>query len=199
LKKENREHNLSSRLLLSSTIHSDDKTEIIEKALRAGKHVLADDPVTTSVTEYCRLVNLAHQCRRHLQDTTMFVYHHAVREFLDCILDEKSFGEITEIKALFDINPKDGRFRGILDPNDAANERRGVIGDLCRYCAVLGLLIFQRSGRKALSAQITGIARDDKGILNHVVCQVNFEGVSLSCLFIRVFYMTRQIYQFCRL
>jgi len=157
------------------------KTAIIEKALISGKHVLADDPVTTSVSEYCRLINLAHEHQRHLQDTTMLACHHAFRRFLDCILDKAKFGEIKKVDARFDINPENARFHGILDPNDAANERRGVIGDLVRYCAVLGILIFQRSGRKALSAQIKGVERDDNGLPNHVVCVVNFEsGASLT-------------------
>ena len=110
----------------------------------------------------------------------MFVYHHAVREFIDCILDTETFGDITKIDVCFDINPTDARFHGILDRND---NRRGVVGDLCRYCAVLGLLIFQRSGRKAISVQINGIERDQDDLPIHVVCDVIFEGVSHYCVF----------------
>lgn len=155
--------------------HCSNKTDIIEKALKAGKHVLADDPIATSVQDYCRLINLAHAQKKHLQDTTMFVYHHAVREFMSSILDVEKFGEIKKVDACFDINIKDARFHGIT-----ADERRGCIGDLCRYCAVLGVLIFQRSGRKALSAQVTTVKRDQDGLPAHCICRVKFEGVSLG-------------------
>ena len=156
------------------------KVALIEQALRAGKHVLADDPITTSVEEYCRLINVAHACRLHLQDTTMFVYHHAVREFLQSVLVAKrgEFGEIRKVDACFDINPKDPRFRGVIE----ADGRRGCLGDLCRYCAVIGTLIYTRSNRKALSAQVLAKQLDDQGLPSHAVCVVNFEGVSIECL-----------------
>ena len=150
-----------------------DMTNIIEKALQAGKHVLVDDPVTTSVQDYCRLINLAHSQKKHLQDTTMFVYHHAVREFLTCILDEAMFGVIKKVDACFDIDSEGARFRGI-----ASDEQRGCIDDLCRYCVVLGLLVFQRSRRKAISAQVTKVERDNQGFPMHCICRVKFQGVS---------------------
>ena len=148
-------------------------TNVIERALQAGKHVLVDDPVTTSVQDYCRLINLAHSQKKHLQDTTMFVYHHAVREFLTYILDEATFGEIKKVDACFDIHSDDARFRGIT-----SDEQRGCIDDLCRYCVVLGLLVFQRSGRKAISVQVTTVERDERGFPMHCMCRVKFQGVS---------------------
>jgi predicted dehydrogenase len=148
-------------------------SKIIEQALHAGKHVLVDDPVTTSVADYCRLVDLAHSQKKHLQDTTMFVYHHAVREFLTCVLDEATFGDITKVDACFDIDSEGARFRGI-----ASDEQRGCIDDLCRYCVVMGLLVFQRSRRKAISVQVRKVERDDQGFPMHCICRIKFEGVS---------------------
>lgn len=161
-------------MLLPRPFHDRNKVALIEQALRAGKHVLADDPITTSVEEYCGLINVAHACRLHLQDTTMFVYHHAVREFLQSVLAKDKFGEIRKVDACFDINPKDSRFRGVIE----ADGRRGCLGDLCRYCAVIGTLIFTQSNRKALSAQVLAKQLDDKGLPSHAICVINFEGVS---------------------
>ena len=156
-----------------------DKLSLVERCLLAGKHVLVDDPITSDMNEYCRLVNLAHESKRHLQDTTMFIHHHAVREFLECVLNKDEFGEITKVNTCFDINPDDPRYRGILvDPKKFVNkDRRGCIATLCRYCAVLGILIFQRSGRRALTAQVTNIELDDCGHPAHCICKIKFEGV----------------------
>ena len=134
-----------------------------------------DDPIATSVDEYCRLVNLAHLQKVHLQNTTMFVYHYAVQEFLAWILDEEKFGEIRRIDACFDMNSKVTHCYGF-----ASDERDGCIHDLCRYCAIMGLLIFQKSKRKALTAQIVHVARDDHGNPTHCDCRIQFEEVRAS-------------------
>lgn len=152
---------------------ADNHADIIEKALLAGKHVLVDDPITTSVEEYCRLVNLAHSQKKHLQSTTMFVYHYAVQEFLACILDEQVFGEIRKVDTCFDINRKVTHSYGI---GLSDGECGGCINDLCRYCAIMGLLIIQRSKRNARTVQVTSVELDANGKPIHCVGQVKFEG-----------------------
>ncbi|KAI2500660.1 oxidoreductase [Fragilaria crotonensis] len=153
---------------------ADNHADVIERALLADKHVLVDDPITTSVDEYCRLVNLAHSRKRHLQNTTMFVYHYAVREFLAYVLHEQRFGEIRNVDTCFDINSKVTRFYGF-----ESDESSGCINDLCRYCAIMGLLVFQRSKRNALTAQVTNVELDANGNPLHCICQVKFEGDAL--------------------
>jgi len=121
-------------------------------------------------------VNIAHACKRHLQDTTMFVYHHAVQRFLGSILDKDRFGEVKSIDTCFYINSEEARSHGILNPS--TDVCQGYLGDLCRYCAVLGLLVFQRSGHDPISAQVTAKEVDDRGQPIHIRCLVKFEGVS---------------------
>ena len=108
----------------------------------------------------------------------MFVYHYAVQEFLAWILDEALFGEIRRVDACFDINSKVTRYYGF-----GSDESNGCINDLCRYCAVMGLLVFQRSKRQALTAQVAHVARDDEGNPTHLECRVEFEGVR-ACIIV---------------
>jgi hypothetical protein len=102
----------------------------------------------------------------------MFVYHYAVREFLAYILDEQRFGEIRKVDTCFDINSNVTRFYGF-----GSDESSGCVDDLCRYCAIIGLLVFQRSKWNALTAQVTNVERDTDGNPLHCICQVKFEGV----------------------
>lgn len=108
----------------------------------------------------------------------MFVYHYAVQEFLAWILDEQSFGEIRRVDACFDINSQGTLFYGV-----GSDKRTGCINDMCRYCAIMGLLIFQKSKRKALTAQITHVVRDADGSPSHCICRIIFEGVRTVCVY----------------
>lgn len=105
----------------------------------------------------------------------MFVYHYAVREFLAYVLDEQRFGEIRNVDTCFDINSKVTRFYGF-----ESDESSGCIDDLCRYCAIMGLLVFQRSKRNASTAQVTNVELDANGNPLHCICQVKFEGVRMA-------------------
>jgi hypothetical protein len=160
-----------------------------------------DDPITTSVDDYCHIINLAHSQKKHLQNSTKFVYHYPVLEFLDCILDEEQFGTIRRVDACFDINRQDARHYGFGIPDDDRsncinnnkqnhnnthynNDKKrvpigsyGCIDDLCRCCAVMGLLIFQRDKQKPLTAQVTNVQLDANGNPSHCICRVKFEGV----------------------
>jgi predicted dehydrogenase len=62
-------------------------------ALRAGKHVLVEKPMTASVREGEELLQLAEQSGRVLMVDHTFVYHGAVRKIKE-ILDSGELGEI---------------------------------------------------------------------------------------------------------
>lgn len=163
-----------------------DRGRYVELALKANKHVLVDDPITHSLTEFQNLIHLALMRKLHLQDTTMFIYHYGLRKFEERILDKESFGDITKISTVFDINPADARYRGISTPSNST-ECWGVIGSLVRYCLVLGNLILLRAGKKAVSARITHLDKDTNGIPLHSMCTITFDGnctLEIDCSYI---------------
>jgi predicted dehydrogenase len=163
-----------------------DRGNYVEQALKANKHVLADDPITYSIPQFQRLVHLALERRLHLQDTTTFIYHYGLRRFEQCVLEKESFGDITKMCATFDMNPTDARYRGILTPSNST-ESLGVIGSLVRYCLLLGNLVYIRAGRKAVSAQITHHDKNASGVPVHAKCLIKFNGgctMDIDCSYI---------------
>lgn len=74
----------------------------VEAALRAGKHVLAEKPLTTSTRHTARLFRLARQRGLALVENVMFVHHpqHAVVQKL---VAEGRIGELRSLRAEFTI------------------------------------------------------------------------------------------------
>lgn len=163
-----------------------DRGRYVELALNANKHVLVDDPITHSLPEFQNLIQLALVRKLHLQDTTMFIYHYGLRRFEERVLDKDSFGTITKVSTVFDINPADARYRGISTPSNST-ECWGVIGSLVRYCLVLGNLLLLRAGQKAVSARITHLDKDANGVPVHAMCTITFDGncsMDIDCSYI---------------
>ncbi|MGA5595045.1 Gfo/Idh/MocA family protein [Streptomyces cellulosae] len=85
----------------------------VEAALRAGKHVLAEKPLTTDLASTRRLLDLARDRGLALVENVMFVHHtqhRAVRELLDSAV----IGELRALHAVFTIPqppPQDIRHR----------------------------------------------------------------------------------------
>lgn len=152
-----------------------DRGHYAELALRANKHVLVDDPITTSIPQFQLLVHLAQEKKLHMQDTTTFIYHHGLRKFELCVLDKESFGDINNISVCFDINPTFAREHGILTVSNSTNSL-GVIGTLVRYCLILGNLVYIRAGREPVSAQITYLETNEDGVPMHAICVIKFNG-----------------------
>lgn len=55
------------------------------QALRSNKHVLLNDPRSTSYNSFLQQVEAARASRRFVQFSTMFVHHYRVQRFLDCV------------------------------------------------------------------------------------------------------------------
>lgn len=88
----------------------------VGRALEAGKHVLAEKPLTTSAAETARLVRLAREAGLVLMENFMFVHHpqhHRVRR----LLADGAVGEPLVLSAAFTIPPRpadDIRYRADL-------------------------------------------------------------------------------------
>lgn len=89
----------------------------VEAALRAGKHVLAEKPVTTDPLRTERLFALAASVKRVLMENVMFV-HHPQHAAVRRLLGEGAIGELRALHAAFAIPPPpdgDIRYRAELD------------------------------------------------------------------------------------
>lgn len=149
------------------------RSQLVKSALRSKKHVLVDDSISQSVEEFAHLLSIANRHKCHLQDTTMFVHHYAVQQFLGCVLDD-TFGIIQKIDATFDINPQSDHFFNTFKAT--AEDSTGCIDNLCRYCALLGAVVFMKDGKRPVSARVTQQLRQQKnGLPLHAVCQISFE------------------------
>ncbi|MER8236261.1 Gfo/Idh/MocA family oxidoreductase [Streptomyces sp. NPDC094049] len=88
----------------------------VERALAAGKHVLAEKPLTTCVADTVRLVGAARAAGLVLRENVMFVHHPAHRH-VRRLLREGAIGELRTMTAAFTIPPRpvdDIRYRAEL-------------------------------------------------------------------------------------
>lgn len=85
-------------LPLPAALHA----EWIEAALLAGKHVLAEKPMTTSRAETARLVSLAARRRLVLMENVMFV-HHSQHGVVRSLVADGAIGELRSFRAEFTI------------------------------------------------------------------------------------------------
>ncbi|RKN50252.1 Gfo/Idh/MocA family protein [Micromonospora endolithica] len=88
----------------------------VEAALEAGKHVLAEKPLTTEVDRTEELMALAFGKRLVLTENVMFIHHHqhvVVRR----LIRDGAIGEVREMRAAFtipELPPDDIRYRADL-------------------------------------------------------------------------------------
>ncbi|MGP3912317.1 Gfo/Idh/MocA family protein [Nonomuraea sp. 10N515B] len=97
---------------LPSALHA----EWIERALLAGKHVLAEKPMTTSPHDTERLVRLAAERGLVLRENYMFLQH-SQHAYVRRLLDGGAIGELRAFSAIFAIPPRppdDIRYRAEL-------------------------------------------------------------------------------------
>lgn len=90
--------------------------EWVERALRAGKHVLAEKPLTTDPAATRRLVALAAESALVLRENHLFL-HHGQHRHVGRLLGEGAVGELREMRATFAIPPRqygDIRYRADL-------------------------------------------------------------------------------------
>ncbi|MFI7048201.1 Gfo/Idh/MocA family protein [Streptosporangium sandarakinum] len=77
-----------------------------ERALRAGRHVLAEKPLTTCAADTARLQRLADERGLVLMEAMMFV-HHAQHEEVRRLLDGGALGTPLAFTAAFTVPPRD--------------------------------------------------------------------------------------------
>lgn len=81
-------------------------TEWIERALCAGKHVLAEKPLTTSLTSTARLVALAAAEGLVLAENITYP-HHSQHAHVSSLVQEGAIGALRSVSAAFSIPPRD--------------------------------------------------------------------------------------------
>ncbi|ONI90810.1 oxidoreductase [Actinosynnema sp. ALI-1.44] len=86
---------------LPSALHA----EWIARALMAGKHVLAEKPLTTSGAETARVAMLAHRQQRVLMENFMF-HRHSQHAAVRRLLDDGAIGTVRSFAATFAIPPR---------------------------------------------------------------------------------------------
>jgi NDP-hexose-3-ketoreductase len=87
--------------------------EWVARALRAGKHVLAEKPLATTAAEASELVELAAKSELVLRENFMFLYHGQHRRVRE-LLDSGAIGALRSFTAAFGIPPlpaEDVRYR----------------------------------------------------------------------------------------
>ncbi|GAA2062669.1 Gfo/Idh/MocA family oxidoreductase [Streptomyces cheonanensis] len=76
----------------------------VEAALRAGRHVLAEKPLTTDPESTGRLLGLAAERRLALMENVMFV-HHPRQEAVRSLIADGRIGELQSLNAAFTVPP----------------------------------------------------------------------------------------------
>lgn len=97
------------------------------RALAAGKHVICEKPLATSLAAATRMLAAAETHRRLLYENQMFLFHpqHGV---VKALLDSGRIGRVRELRCCFGFPlPAAGNFR--LDPSQGG----GAFHDLARY------------------------------------------------------------------
>jgi predicted dehydrogenase len=144
--------------------------------LEAGKHVLLKDPVSTSFDSFRDQLNCARKVGKFVQFSTMFVHHHRVKTFLDCVLRE-NFGTIESIDAKLTVNFQDVDQVGVTLP---LREGDGCIRRLGRYCVLISTLFLARVGSVPISARVIKFEKTPEGEPLSADCVVHFSGNVVS-------------------
>lgn len=163
--------------VLDSDVHAlyiivptDQQREYVLPAIKAGKHVLLNDPESTSYDDFFEQLNDARQNNKLVQFSTMFVHHHRVKTFLDCVLYEK-FGKIETINAMLSVNYSDLHKVGVTLPLEAG---QGCIRRLGRFCVLISALMLTRLGSRPVSARVKAIEYSEAGQPVSADCAVHF-------------------------
>ena len=150
------------------------------KALKAGKHVLLKDPLSTSFDEFSEQLVYAKQYQKFIQFSTMFVHQYRVIRFMDWVLREDIFGRIHGISANLQVNYDELEKFGVTLP--MTGPHHGCIRVLGRFCVLVCTLMFSRLGSTAVSAKVHNVERGNLGEFVSAECSVNFTQVSKLCL-----------------
>ena len=107
--------------------------DYVLSSLKAGKHVLLNDPLSTSLGEFIEQEQMAKECGKFVQFLTMFVHQYRVRRFIDRILYDEGFGRINSIESYLRLCYDDVEKVGVSLPLKL-NEGTSSIRVLGRFC-----------------------------------------------------------------
>ena len=141
------------------------------EALKARKHVLLRDPVSTPFAEFQEQLDYAKRYGKFIQFSTMFVHQYRVQRFMALVLREESFGKIHSIDANLQLNYNELDRVGVKLP---LGPGEGAIRVLGRFCVLVSTLFFNRVGSFAKSAQVHKLETSEDGIVTSAVCSVKF-------------------------
>mmetsp|Transcript_29907 Transcript_29907/g.43916 ORF Transcript_29907/g.43916 Transcript_29907/m.43916 type:complete len:376 (-) Transcript_29907:99-1226(-) len=166
------------------------KLWVIE-ALKAGKHVLVEKPVSITVEDYEEMIAVAKSCGKYLQDGTMFAHNPRMDHFLEQICDDPSFGPSTRITSAFTFVGNDEFLRTNIRCK-ANGDPLGCLGDLGWYCIRAAILVFSGRGgvasgkvARATCVRVTHSETNSEGVPMDVSCLVLFgvKKLSFHCSF----------------
>ena len=160
------------RNLLRNETQNRTQRDYVLAALKAKKHVLLNDPVSTSLPEFTEQQVYAKKYGKFIQFTTMFLHQYKVRSFIDDVLNRGSFGRIHTISSFVRLSFDDVEQVGVKFPLTPAD---GCIRVLGRFCVLLSTLFFSRVGSFAKSARVKFI--HDGDIALSAECVVKYSEV----------------------
>lgn len=144
------------------------------KCAAAGKHVLCEKPLATSVSEAQKLISAVTGQGLMFMDGLMFMHHPRYRQLQQVLADEDTFGRVISVHTGFS-------FPGMQDPEFVKSNIRlskelepmGAVGDLAWYNVRFSLFAFGFE----LPLAVTAVAhREYKGVPTDVTATLYFSG-----------------------
>ena len=149
--------------------------EYVLAALAAGKHILLNDPLSTSLDEFVEQQECAKQHQKFFQFVAMFVHQYRTGRFMDRVVREDKFGHIHSISANLQMNYNELEKVGVQVAEKGS--RDGCIRVLGRFCVLVSTLMFSRVGSNAVSAKVLRIERGPYKEIISAECIVHFTQV----------------------
>mmetsp|Transcript_3563 Transcript_3563/g.7370 ORF Transcript_3563/g.7370 Transcript_3563/m.7370 type:complete len:417 (-) Transcript_3563:50-1300(-) len=173
--------------------------ENVTLALRAGKHVLVEKPISVSLQDYRDMIDAASLTRRVIMDGTMFV-HEPVRlpSFLKaCTTD---IGKVDRIESEFSFHGGEA-FESSNIRMQADGDPLGCVGDMAWYSIRAAMLVYGRldahsgSGHGDAGGPLLPFAEAEAAVATHF--ETNANGVPFDVSAIVYFKGNRTLHLHC--
>lgn len=150
--------------------------EYVKAALDAGKHVLVEKPVSTTIEEYNAMIDVANKNQKFIMDGTMFVHNPRTNDIISEIRHQSNLvGEeknvISRIQSDFTFSGDEHFFNNNIRIS-SKGDLLGCIGDLGWYCIRMAQLVFFPC--QATSAQVVHVEVNKDGVPIDATCIVTF-------------------------